>query len=793
MAINKEAFASFFSGYYDTIMKGDFMNNKCALIICPYEEKERLLRENNHNFSLYPMKFMTKEDFLHHYFYDYSLDSYYYLMKTYGFQYDVAKVYLKNMIVIDENRTYHSKKLETLKNLKKELIEQGLFHYHKAFVNNLSRYDIQVKQYYDLDLFEEKAIGYVTEIPDATLMADVYSFSTMEEEISFVCIQIRELLKKGIDIDCIYLTNVSSDYYYTIEKLFSYYHIPINIPYQHSIYHTSIIQKYLKSKELNLEDTRGNKIYQKLFSVLEKLEGLEQDEIYDILLKEELKHTYLDIPKKKKAVSIVDFYEKHFSEDDYVFVVGFNQDVLPKTEKDISYISDSIKEEVDLYPTTYLNERAKKTTIYLLSKISHLFLSYKKSTPFASFYPSSLISELDLEVKSYDIYSYHYSDIYNKIQLVEMMDQYYLYGEKKNHLEELYYHYSIPYRTYHNQFSGIELDSYHKNLDYPLTLSYTSLNQYNECKFRYYIHSILKLDSYTPTFAAFIGSMYHEILSLYERDSFDFEKEYQNYLEKRELSLKETVLLIRIKKDLLELLEVLKKQKLLLGYDNAYYEKRVEIPIREDISVRFVGFIDKILFYQKIDDSYFSIIDYKSGYIDTHIEPMKYGLHMQLPIYLYFLYYSKVFQNPIFTGIYYQNILFSYPTWSTKLETEKKSQYLLKGYSTDHVDILSRFDTTYENSEVIKSMKYSEEKGFGTYSKVFDDDTVLQIVRYTKKHIDTKTQEILDGDFQINPKVYNGENVSCKFCTFRDLCFMRDSDLVYLDKVNDLSFLGGDE
>ena len=31
------------------------------------------------------------------------------------------------------------------------------------------------------------------------------------------------------------------------------------------------------------------------------------------------------------------------------------------------------------------------------------------------------------------------------------------------------------------------------------------------------------------------------------------------------------------------------------------------------------------------------------------IEPMKYGLHMQLPVYLYLIHYSKVFPNPIFT------------------------------------------------------------------------------------------------------------------------------------------------
>ena len=287
--------------------------------------------------------------------------------------------------------------------------------------------------------------------------------------------------------------------------------------------------------------------------------------------------------------------------------------------------------------------------------------------------------------------------------------------------------------------------------------------------------------------------MYHYILTLYRKENFDLDYEFNNYLEKRNLSLKEKLLLVKIKKDLIDLIEVLKKQQLLTGYDNDLYEKRAIIEIRKDISVEFVGFIDKIMYYKNMDDTYFSIIDYKTGTIDTNIELMKYGLHAQLPTYLYLINYSDIISNPIFTGIYYQNILFNYPTWSKKLDKEKKDRYLLKGYSTDNIDILERFDPTYEDSLYIKSMKYNPEKGFGTYTKLIDDDTMINMVKYMDKHIKDKTNEILEGDFEINPKIYDGKNISCKFCEFKDLCFMSNSNLKYLDKVEDLSFLGGEE
>ena len=48
---------------------------------------------------------------------------------------------------------------------------------------------------------------------------------------------------------------------------------------------------------------------------------------------------------------------------------------------------------------------------------------------------------------------------------------------------------------------------------------------------------------------------------------------------------------------------------------------------------------------------------------------------------------------------------------------------------------------------------------------------------------------ILAGDFTINPKIYDGKNLSCEFCEFKDICYHTQKDMVYLDKVEDLSFL----
>ena len=775
----------------------DFTIKDNSLIICPNQTKTKILKELSQTKKLVNIKFMTKEEYKKIYYFSYDDKSLAYLIKKYNYNIDVARVYINNLYAIDENKTYKSPKLNFLKDLKKELIREGLLIYNNTYKEYLKNKNIIVKNEYNLEKYEEEMLGIKEEhVPEKTITAPVVECNTLEEEVNQVCLEIINLLKKGADINKIYLTNVSTDYLYTIKSLFSFYHIPININFNYSIYSTKVVKDYLNTKELDLENKDKKSINKKLINILSDLSFLDENsKEYKILLTDKLKNTFTSPVNLKNAITIKDLYKESFNDDEYVFVLGFNQDELPKMEKDISYITDKEKDEVSLYKTDYLNKRNKNNLVYILSNIKNLYLSYKLTSPFKSYYKSSLITDLSLNIVKPKLDSYNSSNIYNELRLASYLDLYHLYGEKNKDLSKLYTHYQIPYKTYSNVFTGINNDEYLTNLPYPLKLSYTSLNAYSECKFKYYIRHVLKLEPYTDTFQTYIGSMYHYILSVYKKTNFNFEEEYQKYLEKRDLSLKEKLLLIRIKKDLLKLIDILNKQDLITGYNDAYYEKKIDIDLKKKVSVIFTGSIDKIMYYQNIEDTYFSIIDYKTGSIDTHIEPMKYGLHMQLPVYLYLIHYSKAIKSPIFTGIYYQNILFNYPTWSKDIEKVKKDQYLLQGYSTDDISILSRFDSTYEKSEYIKSMSYNEEKGFGTYAtkKVLSNDTLYDLLDYTKNYIYKDTDNILSADFTINPKVYSNVNISCAFCSFKDICYMKEKDLVYLEKQNDLSFLGGDK
>ena len=770
------------------------------LIICPNDVKRKILEENSKNNELVNIKFMTKKEFIDNYYFSYDDKTLYYLMDKYHYNLDVARVYLSNLYGIDENKEYSNSKLIFLRDLKKELIENKLLYFNPAFSEYLKDKEIEVVNYFDLDKYEEIALNTKVEVPTCSLNVEVVKCETLEEEVNDVCLKIIDLLNSGVNINNIYLSNVQEEYLYTIKKLFGYYNIPINIDMNNSIYSTKVVKDYLTSGTLDLENTDNLVITRSLVRILGDLSVIPEGEIYNTLLIDKLKKTKLSSKKLKNAVNIKDLTNTLFSDEDHVFVLSFNQDILPKMAIDIEFINDEIRNEVNMYTSNEINIRTKKVLVYLLSRIKNLHISYKNASAFNSYYKSSLINDLKLEEIKPIIDNFSYSDIYNKLRLGEKLDLFNLYGEEDEVLKVLNNNYDIAYKTYDNKFTGINNNIYLDYISKPLNLSYSTMNFYNQCNFKYYLSNVLRLDSFEERFAQFIGNLYHRILNLLLElgERFDLEKEWNYYLENTDykFDIKDRIFLIKIKKDLIELIESLKKQQLLTGYDNFYLEKKVEIELEnKKVHTVFKGFIDKIMYLEKFGNTYYSIIDYKTGSIDTKIEPMKYGLHMQLPVYMYLIKYGRLFENGIFTGIYYQNILFNYPSCNgvDELEKIKRDRMKLQGYSIDDTEILERFDTTFMDSEYIKSMKYNEEKGFGTYSKVLNSETVELMTEYTKDKIDELSNDILDSKFDINPKFYDKENISCKFCSFQDICYMKNNDLKYLTKVDNFDFLGGEE
>lgn len=774
-------------------------NNEDLLILCPEATKKIILEDLEKSSHLYKIKFMNINNFINNYFYQYDEKANIFLMDKYNIIKDVSDVYLENMYFIDEEKIYKNNKLQDLKNKKQELINNNLLIFNTTFKKYISSKQIIVLNYPKL----EKYIVNVLQELNATFInfnqkekaLKVYGYNNIEDELNAMFQRVIKLIKKGISLNKIHILNLQDEYKYLLEKFKDIYNIPIEINDKTSIYTSRIVKDYLKTKKLPETNQNNREINNQIINIINDLSNIQDSKHYDKILEEKLKHTYMKRELKQSSIKVEKLFEQSYSNDDYVFILSFNEGILPTLYKDEDFISDNNKSEVSLYTTKEKNKREKDILIQYLSSIDNLYLSYKKNGFSNEYYPSSFINDYNIECVVDYKETFNDSDKYNKRKLAILLDKYNKYKEDSIILRKLLKTYNEPsYNTYNNSFTSINKKTYLNNLRKPLSISYTSMTSYNQCAFKYYVKYVLKLDPFIENFTIFIGNLYHYLLSICMLPTFDFDTNWNKYIKQRNLTYKETFLLKRLKSDLIQIINIIKEQKMYTDFKADYYERKVNIKIdNKEIETEFTGTIDKIMTYKEIENTYYALVDYKTGSYDVSLNNMKYGLGMQLTVYLYLVERSRLFTTPHFTGFYFQKVLIG------NISHNNKKTYLdilndklkLDGYSISDESILSKFDHNYTESTIIKGMKMTS-KGFSQHTKLLNKEDVHNIINYTEKKINEVIDNIIQAKFDINPKIIGDDNVACKNCTFRDLCYKKEEDYIRLEKLNNYDYIEKD-
>ena len=770
-----------------------------TIIICNDNYKRNLLKQFNETTSLYQVHFMSLNEFKKKYYFDYNYKTILYLMNKYNYKYEVAKIYLDNMYYVSDNE-YESDKLNLLVKLKKELNDNDLLIYDEYFRNYIKDKDIIVYKC-DLDKFFSNIFDSINAKIINKKYNDykhkVYKFDTLDEEVEYISYKICELIMNGVDINKIKLANVSDEYINVIERYFKMYNIPVNLNKKIPIYSTNIARLFIDNYSSNIKDTidilkkyEGNDIYNKIIDICNKYDEVDYLNVKEIII-HDLKHTYLDNIRYENAIEIID-YKDNDIKDEYVFLVGFNLGSIPVIYKDEDYITDNLKENLNLDYTVEKNRREKDITLNSIHNIKNLVITYKLKDSSNVYNPSTLLPLFEEETDAIDLHK-SYSIINDKLKLTNRLDNLIKYGSKADDISILNNNYDIPYMKYNNRFKGLDSKKLNEFLDNKLSLSYTSMDLYNKCAFRYYLSNILKLNLYEETFYTLIGSLFHHVLEVCLKEDKDIYDEVDNYLKDRELSNKETFYINKLKEELTFIINTIKEQMKLCKLDNILTEEKITIEKDSNLKVTFTGLIDKIL-YKEIDNkTVVALIDYKTGNPDINLEYFPYGLNMQLPIYLY-LASNSTLKNVSFAGFYLQKIILPTPNIDKKksLEEKKKEHLKLEGYSTTNFNNLSLFDISCKDSEVVKSLKVKNDGTFYAYSKVLTDEQINKIIDLTDKQIDKTINNIEQAKFDINPKRDVDNIIGCNYCPYKDICYKTKKDEVYIKADKTLEFLGGD-
>lgn len=785
-----------------------------SILIIPNQLKENILIKINSYTQLFNFKIMSLEDFKKKYYFDYTTESICFIMKKYNFDYEFCLEILEYMYSIDEFSEYTEEKLNFLTQIKKQLINNNLLIFDNIFKKIIKNRTIYIYGYDYIDNISKKMLenSNVEAIKkqNENYNHNVYEFETIDDEVKFVAGKICELIINKVPINKIKIIKPGSEYIQIIKRIFKIFNLPINLNNNYLI-STEIVAKFLNFLDKDITKTL-NKIKNSM-NKNNELEQIEYNQIINICnkynwcdnfieIKEaliyEFKHTEIEIPKLTNVIEFVSLNNNVFEDDEIIFLLGFNQNNYPKTYKNDDYLNDDLKSLIDLETTTTKNIINYNTLIDKLKNIKNIYISYKLKTPFNTYYKSQIIDDLKLNIIKSPHNKEHYSKLNDQLNLAVQLDNYFKYGEKAEELELLLNNYQdINYHIYNNQYTKINENSFRKYLQNNLLLSYSSINNFYRCGFRYYMENILKLQITNNDFTLFIGNLFHYILSKMYNEKFNLEFDFQNYVNNnyKIQNYKEKYFIEKLKQELKFIIETIKQQDQYTSFDQYLFEEVIKIDLSKDnYNITFKGIIDKVMYKKNNEETLISIIDYKTGNPNLNLNNIIYGLDMQLCIYAYLSSKMKTFANPKLVGIYLQKILNNEINIVKNKDylTQKKENLKLQGYSTNNESILKQFDKTYEDSNLIKGLKIGN-NGFYAYSKIFDQAMLNSLLQITENNIKNSRDKILNREFYINPKRIGIKNlIGCEHCQYKEICFMTEENIINLKEYKNLEFLKDD-
>ena len=768
-----------------------------TIVITTEENKKEILRENSRNHLFTNIKFFTFQDLKRNLFFDYDEQAILYVVRNYHVSVSVAKVYLEHLYFLKD---LNYGKVKFLNQLKKDLDSNHLLIYHSQFVHFFQNKKVVVYGFPVLSkeenmILKKLNVPIVYQNSTNTFTPSIFEASTLEEEVEFVVQEIMKLIRKGISLSHIKI--IASSYYDNIlMRYFSIFHLPFNKENQHSYYGTMLAQEFLENyDQLSIEENILH-LSEKYQNVSDLVRVINRSVLIDDKIErksfiiEDLKNTKIQESAYEDAVTKVNL-GTFFDLEDYVFMLGFNINEYPKVKRDTDYLSDEIKDALGLDTSMDYNHYQSTILLESIHHIKNLVITYKLRSSSGVFYPSVLVKELGVEVKPvFLLNTVSYSRLYSEIKYAEALDDLYKFNIVHDNLGIFQNSIEIPYQEYDNQFTGISKNLILNKIEKPFVLSYTNLEMYQECAFRYYISKILHLDIFLENFKTIVGSIMHHILELGILKDIDIPVEIMKFIKEKEyvLNAKEMFYLEELGKELTKILEVIRVQQSHSKLKHYLFEQEFFVyKDRKDIDITFKGNIDKVMYDQFLDQEILAVVDYKTGNTNITLKDLEYGLHIQLPIYLYLLKKSDRFCKAFIAGFYIQKVLAKKEAIQFKKSVQEllEDRLRLQGFTNADERMMELIDDEYQDSKIIQNLKFKKDGSLSSTSKVLSNEEMDELLIQVDQIIEKVIDHILNGEFEINPKVVDQKNVACTYCKFKDLCFKQKKNEVILGGEED--------
>jgi ATP-dependent helicase/nuclease subunit B len=394
------------------------------------------------------------------------------------------------------------------------------------------------------------------------------------------------------------------------------------------------------------------------------------------------------------------------------------------------------------------------------------------------------INNIWLDVYKYYIDSEKYSDLTSRI------------------IEGIYYT---------NQVESVDVEKLKKLYGDKMYFSVSRLEKYAQCPFAYFVQYGLKAkERKVYSFSApDLGTFMHNVLDKFSNsigeDNLTWKDIDNKYIENKisdivdtmiskipgyilESSARYKYLSRRLKTILISAIQIIAEQikkgsfepldyEVGFGYEEKYPPIKIVLETGEEIDLR--GRIDRVDIFEKEDERYIRIVDYKTGNKSLSLSDIYYGLQLQLLVYLdAIIEGAKEEENNLNpAAILYFRIDDPIITAKENMEDESIKEAIMKklkmkGLVVKDADIVKEMDHDLEENSSTSSIIPASIKKDGTLSSkthgaTYEEFDILR--KYVKSTIKDLCEEMLSGNIMIKPYKKN-KSTSCEYCEYSAIC-----------------------
>ncbi len=644
----------------------------------------------------------------------------------------------------------------------------------------------------------------------------VFHFENYDDEILEVVNHIAILLNKKVDPAKIVIHKVNKDYLNKLEEYLMIYKIDYIVEGEGSFFDVDIVKNFfhdLKNYEamrLNkvlkdyLIDKKDNKIFSKIGKVLEPLIMLDLtiNSITLDLIKDVFIHTIYQ-EEVTNAIKIENVLNHIYDDDTHIFIMNFSHGEIAHIYKDDTYLNDKIRKNLKLLTSFDKTQIEEKKILDCIHSYESIHLSYSTYCSSKIYMPSNLIKELAkkriVNICDASIHIYHIvNEDMAKMRFFKAYALYRLYQKKT-------FDYLYGYTYFCDDLTKRYQSDFNATLDYLalptlfMELSYTKLNDYFSCPFRFYLKYILNIEEkMEDNNSTFVGRMYHFVLEKVVAKRYIDRRTKEEVLENisvyicdfvknqtYEIKDKLKFYLNKFSEELKLIVEIIMDFMDHSSFEVLGLEQKLEKQL-DDYTV-VVGLIDKILKYQE----YYLVIDYKTNPVHPNWYALDVGLDLQLPLYLYLIKAND--PNAKIAGSYLQSV---FRTSLLKYEDKPLSKVMLEqlkyvGYTLQDRDVILAIDTNALNGSGSLPKQIVSNKGFykNFLKKSFTQTQFDAIILYVEKLIFEANKKIRKGLFPILPLTDEKNESVCRYCRLKDLCYRNETMKKVYKKHDDFSYL----